>query len=72
MNLAGKVIIVTGAAQGIGLAIAERCADSGASVAVWDTQADAIASAPERAKSRRQRFSCCRPRGVTLTVTRSI
>jgi 3-oxoacyl-[acyl-carrier protein] reductase len=48
MNLAGKVIIVTGAAQGIGLAIAERCAQSGASVAIWDYQADAIAGAIER------------------------
>ena len=48
MNLSGKVIIVTGAAQGIGLAIAERCADAGASVAVWDNQADAIAGVLER------------------------
>jgi 3-oxoacyl-[acyl-carrier protein] reductase len=55
MNLAGKVIIVTGAAQGIGLAIAERCADSGASVAVWDTHADAIAGALERIGERSPR-----------------
>ncbi|MES2127259.1 MAG: 3-oxoacyl-ACP reductase FabG [Pseudomonadota bacterium] len=47
MNLAGKHIVVTGAAQGIGLAIAERCAESGASVALWDYNADAIASALE-------------------------
>ncbi|MES2321681.1 MAG: 3-oxoacyl-ACP reductase FabG [Pseudomonadota bacterium] len=48
MNLSGKVIVVTGGAQGIGLAIAERCAESGASVAVWDYQGDAIAGALER------------------------
>jgi 3-oxoacyl-[acyl-carrier protein] reductase len=48
MNLAGKVIVVTGGAQGIGLAIAERCAEAGASVAVWDYQGDGIAGALER------------------------
>ncbi|HZX27768.1 MAG TPA: 3-oxoacyl-ACP reductase FabG [Telluria sp.] len=55
MNLAGKVIVVTGGAQGIGLAIAERCAESGASVAVWDYQADGIASALERIGDRTPR-----------------
>jgi 3-oxoacyl-[acyl-carrier protein] reductase len=55
MNLAGKVIIVTGGAQGIGLAIAERCAESGASVAVWDYQEDAIAGALERIADRAPR-----------------
>ncbi len=55
MNLAGKIIIVTGGAQGIGLAIAERCAESGAAVAVWDYQADAIAGALERIVDRAPR-----------------
>jgi len=55
MNLAGKVIVVTGGAQGIGLAIAERCAESGASVAVWDYQADGIAGALERIADRAPR-----------------
>jgi 3-oxoacyl-[acyl-carrier protein] reductase len=55
MNLAGKVVIVTGGAQGIGLAIAERCAQNGASVAVWDFQADAIAGALERIGDRAPR-----------------
>jgi 3-oxoacyl-[acyl-carrier protein] reductase len=55
MNLAGKVIVVTGGAQGIGLAIAERCAENGASVAVWDYRADAIAGALERIGDRSPR-----------------
>ncbi len=55
MNLAGKVIVITGGAQGIGLAIAERCAESGAKVAIWDYQGDAIAGALERIKDRAPR-----------------
>lgn len=55
MNLAGKVIVITGGAQGIGLAIAERCAESGAKVAIWDYQGDAIAGALDRIKDRAPR-----------------
>ncbi|WP_435769635.1 SDR family NAD(P)-dependent oxidoreductase [Nocardioides sp. SYSU DS0651] len=35
-DLAGRVVIVTGAAQGMGLATARRCADAGAHVVVAD------------------------------------
>jgi 3-oxoacyl-[acyl-carrier protein] reductase len=55
MNLTGKVIVVTGGAQGIGQAIAERCAESGAGVAIWDHQADAIAGALQRIGDRAPR-----------------
>jgi 2-hydroxycyclohexanecarboxyl-CoA dehydrogenase len=40
MNLKGKVAIVTGAASGIGAAIAQKMAEAGATVVVADVQAD--------------------------------
>ena len=40
MTLEGQVAIVTGAAQGIGLAIARRLARAGAAVAVVDRDRD--------------------------------
>jgi NAD(P)-dependent dehydrogenase (short-subunit alcohol dehydrogenase family) len=45
MLLAGKVAIVTGAAQGIGRACAARLASEGASVALCDVNGDACAEA---------------------------
>jgi NAD(P)-dependent dehydrogenase (short-subunit alcohol dehydrogenase family) len=36
IDLANRVAVVTGGARGIGFAAAERCARSGASVALWD------------------------------------
>jgi len=44
-DLKGRRAVVTGAAQGFGLAITERFLDSGASVALWDLDADESAKA---------------------------
>ena len=42
MKLGGRTVVVTGAAGGIGRALALRCAADGARVAVTDIQADAL------------------------------
>lgn len=48
IDLQGRVSIITGGARGIGYAIAERFLASGASVALWDRDADALIAANER------------------------
>lgn len=50
-RLKGKVAIVTGAAQGIGRAIAMRLADEGAKVAVGDIQEDTAAKTAAEIKA---------------------
>jgi 2-dehydro-3-deoxy-L-rhamnonate dehydrogenase (NAD+) len=42
LDFAGRTAIVTGGAQGIGLAIVERLAASGARVRIWDRDADLL------------------------------
>ena len=44
-NLTNKVAIVTGGAQGFGLAITERFIQSGAKVIIWDIDEDAAKKA---------------------------
>ena len=47
-RLQDKVALVTGAAQGIGLGIAEELGRNGAKVALWDISADAVQAAAAR------------------------
>ena len=42
IDLSGQNAIVTGGAAGMGLAIAQRLARSGAGVCIWDLRQDAI------------------------------
>ncbi|MTH65273.1 SDR family oxidoreductase [Paracoccus shanxieyensis] len=47
IDLNGRLAVVTGAAQGIGYAVAQRFIDSGARVIIWDRDGDAAARAAE-------------------------
>jgi len=55
VTLAGKVALVTGAARGIGEAIALACARFGADVAVCDREADLLAGVAEAIRSEGRR-----------------
>ncbi len=52
IDLADRVAVVTGGAQGIGRAIVERFLDSGATVAIWDRDHDLAAAVAGELKSR--------------------
>ncbi|MEL6585711.1 MAG: SDR family NAD(P)-dependent oxidoreductase, partial [Pseudomonadota bacterium] len=47
-QLDGQVAVVTGGAQGIGLAVVQALRDAGARVASWDANADANAQMAAR------------------------
>ena len=48
IDLQGNRAVVTGGAQGIGYAITERLLQSGATVCLWDRDADLIEQAAEQ------------------------
>ncbi|MFO0926688.1 MAG: SDR family NAD(P)-dependent oxidoreductase [Gemmataceae bacterium] len=58
LDLAGQSAIVTGAARGIGLAIAERLLASGARVCVWDRDPAALAAARTHLAGRGEVHTC--------------
>jgi 3-oxoacyl-[acyl-carrier protein] reductase len=52
MKLKGRKILITGASQGFGLAVAERCLGEGADVAVCSRSAEQIEAAADSLRSR--------------------
>ena len=51
-DLNNRVAIVTGGAQGIGLAVAERMIESGAKMAIWDRDKATLAKTSERLRDK--------------------
>ncbi len=63
IDLQGRRAVITGGAQGIGRAVAERCLESGASVALWDLDGDLLA------ETARDLGSLGRVHGVLADIT---
>jgi 3-oxoacyl-[acyl-carrier protein] reductase len=63
IDLKSRVAIVTGAARGIGLAIAKRLASSGAKVALWDIDSKALA------QTEKEVFPNGAGKGIVVDVT---
>jgi len=53
IDLRGRVALITGGAQGIGYALAERFQDSSARLVLWDVNASVLADAAKRLEQRR-------------------
>ncbi len=74
MRFEGKVVVVTGAAQGIGRAIAERFASEGARLVLADVNAErnvaiSVCAACSRANSARNGLPCARARSPSVAKT---
>jgi len=71
IDLAGRSAIVTGGARGIGLAVVERLAGSGARVVIWDRDEAATAAASARTGQPGVAVDVTDEHAVTAAVARS-
>ncbi|HEV2673192.1 MAG TPA: SDR family NAD(P)-dependent oxidoreductase [Aliidongia sp.] len=72
IDLAGRRAIVTGGARGIGLAVAQRLAASGARVAIWDRDATTAAAEADRIGQVGLAVDVADPEGVEAAFGRSV
>jgi 3-oxoacyl-[acyl-carrier protein] reductase len=63
IDLQGRVVAITGGARGIGYAVAQRALNSGASVALWDVDAERLA------RSQRELGESGKVTAVTVELT---
>jgi NAD(P)-dependent dehydrogenase (short-subunit alcohol dehydrogenase family) len=68
INLEGRIAVVTGGAQGIGRAIAERLIESGAKVWLWDLDADLGAAAAKELGASSLAVDVASPGGVAAAA----
>ncbi len=71
-DLSGKVSLVTGAARGIGQAIADRLADNGSVVIYTDIDEAGAAAAAEAHGARSLRLDVTRPDEITAVIERIV
>jgi 3-oxoacyl-[acyl-carrier protein] reductase len=72
LDLKGRSAIVTGAASGLGFAIAERLVASGAVVLIWDIDGEAGAGAAKKLGGRSIIVDVSDPNSVTAAVQASL
>ena len=68
LDMEGRVAVVTGGARGIGLAIAERAAASGARVAVWDVDLEEARKVAERLRGHAARVDVADEKAVAAAL----
>jgi 3-oxoacyl-[acyl-carrier protein] reductase len=72
IDLSRQHAVVTGGAQGLGLAIAKRLAASGAAITLWDQDAALVKQTGEAEKARSQAVDVADPEAVVDALKRTV